>query len=604
MRKLYIDLECYYDTKIGYDLKSMSMTEFIRDPRFKVHGCGCMMEGYYKWVPGDKMESVRSLPWNEIELIAHNVKFDGGILAWRYSIHPARYFDTVSLSRAILGQNIQSYSLKSVAAYLGLAPKGELGIDGLASLTSEQEAKLIEYNKTDLQLCSLIDAKLRGQFPDGQLGALDWTTRAFINPVLELDVDRLEKMVAKERIKKADIFLKLGIDKEIFSSNKKFEELLHERKIDVPTKPSPRNPAKTVPAFSLTDPGFIALKETHSDLYEARVAAKSTIVETRGDNLAAIGRTGAFPFDVQFSGAIGTHRYSGGSGAGGNPQNFPRKGDMRRSIIAPSGSMLVVGDFSAIEARIVAWLAKEPKIVSGFLQEDDIYSQFASTVYGRPINKKDNPRERQVGKTCILGLGYNMGAKKFKLRIKQDAGITIDDKEAYRIVNLYRSTYGNIPLLWRNAGNLLPQMVEGNTSFIPFAPFLRLERNAIKLPSGLRIQYPNLRYKSDVDEWVYDVYKRKYDAEGVKLYGGKIIENICQALAGEICKIAINRAEERGLRVVGQVHDEILVVSPQERAERDINTLMECMQTPISWWPTLRLSAEVHSGKSWAEAKQ
>src|ERR1700686_4785817 len=82
------------------------------------------------------------------------------------------------------------------------------------------------------------------------------------------------------------------------------------------------------------------------------------------------------------------------------------------------------------------------------------------------------------------------------------------------------------------------------------------------LPSGLSIKYPNLRQLGD--DWVYDVYHRVYESETTNLYGGKIIENICQALAGELCKEAIERAEAAGLRCVGQVHDEVIAVVRQD----------------------------------------
>jgi DNA polymerase len=613
LKKLYVDFESYFNTKDGYTLREISMTEYIRDPRFKVFGCGYLYEGEYGWVRGEDMDGFKDLDWKNIEMIAHNVKFDGAIFAWRYGIRPAAYFDTQSLSRAILGQNLSSHSLKSVSEYLGLPPKGELQSDGLSSLSAQQEQEMMVYNRRDLECCAGIDEKIGAQFPDNQRAALDWTVRAFVTPTLSLDVPLLVNMVEKEQKKREGIFAKIGIEKSVFSSNKKFAELLEERKIEVPTKPSPSDPEKRIPAFSLSDPGFIALKESHPDLYEARVAAKSTITETRGLALANIGKSGPFPFDVQFSGAIGTHRYSGGSGAGGNPQNFPTKGDMRKAVRAPSGCSLAVGDFSSIEARLVAWLAKEPTLISAFLENQDVYSNFAETVYGHHVDKHNQPLERKVGKTCILGLGYGMGTDKFQFRIKQDAGIELPWRmnqdgsknlhEARRIVQLYRTTYASIPALWKNAESLIAQMIEGYVNFVPFAPFIKTEKNAIVLPSGLRIQYPNLRWQPETEEWVYDVYVRKYDVSSAKLYGGKIIENICQALAGEICKIAIERAEAMGLNCVGQVHDEIIVVGKQDAIKKDGQNLQEAMEAPISWWPELRLGAEVHTGPNWQEAK-
>jgi hypothetical protein len=608
LRKLYIDFETYFNTEDGYTLRSMSMTEYIRDPRFKVFGCGYLYEGEYGWVRGEDMDGFKDLDWKNIEMIAHNVKFDGGIFAWRYGIRPARYFDTQSLSKAILGQNISSHSLKAVAEYLGLPPKGMMETDGLLSLSASQEQALIIYNQRDLECCAGIDEKLRPSFPQNQERALDWTIRTFVNPRLKLDIPLLEKMVVEEQKRRVDIFKHIGIEKEVFSSNKKFAELLESRKIEVPMKESPRVEGKMIPSFALTDPGMVALKESYPDLWEARAAAKSTIVETRGGKLAYVGKTGPFPFDVQFSGAVQTHRYSGGSGAGGNPQNFPRKGDMRKAVCAPAGTKLVVGDFAAIEARLVAWLAKEPALITAYLNDEDVYSTFATEVYGYAINKKDHPEQRKFGKEGILGLGYSMGWAKFQARVKTVLGQVIEEKEARRVVNLYRETYSNVPLLWKNAAGLIPLMIEGNTNCIPFAPFLKTGHECIVLPSGLKIQYPNLRWREETQEWVYDVYKRKYDSEAVKIYGGKIIENICQALAGEICKLAIEECENRGLAIVGQVHDELIAIVREDtlknEAEQEaIKLMQECMTQTISWWPELRMGAEVHVGRNWQEAK-
>jgi len=132
-----------------------------------------------------------------------------------------------------------------------------------------------------------------------------------------------------------------------------------------------------------------------------------------------------------------------------------------------------------------------------------------------------------------------------------------------------------------------------------FAPFIKIKKNVLVLPSGLEIKYPNLRQIGD--EWVYDTYKKVYEAETTKLYGGKMIENICQALAGELCKEAIERALIAGLHPVGAVHDEILCID----ADPDCATgkLKQCMEYSPPWMPSLRLKAEVGAGPNWNEAK-
>lgn len=622
MKKIYVDFETFYDSKT-YSLRDVSMTEYIRDPRFLVLGCGYYIQGEdgvweYGWVRNENMDEFKSLDWSNLMMVAHNAKFDGAIFAWKYGIRPASYLDTQSLSRAVLGQNLSSHSLKSVSSYLGLPPKGELKSDGLATLSPQQEQEMMLYNRRDLECCKGIDDKLSPKFPQDELWSMDWTIRAFINPKMVLDTDILDKMVLDERERKEKLFAELGIPAETFSSSKKFAALLAERGHDVPTKPSPKNKDKLIPAFSLSDPGFVALKAVCPDLHAGRVAAKSTITESRGSNLAAIGRTGAFPFDVQYSGAIGTHRYSGGSGGGGNPQNFPNKGPMRRSVVAPPKHVLVIRDFAAIEARLVAWLAKQPELMAIFSENGDVYSAFGPSVYGHTITKKTHPKERQVCKTCILGLGYQMGAPKFQLRVALPeplgANVKLPIEECYRIVDVYRTTYDCIPMLWGNASELITQMASGSSVYVPFAPFIRTEKHALVLPSGLRIQYPNL-HQIDVayvapngqsksrKEWVYDVYEKKYSTTQSKIYGGKLVENICQALAGEICKVAIRRIEEAGVPCYGQIHDEIIAVVPEGQADVALQVMQDAMETPIPWWPSLRLASEGKICHSWAEAK-
>jgi DNA polymerase family A len=394
------------------------------------------------------------------------------------------------------------------------------------------------------------------------------------------------------------------VDKAVLSSNKQFAEYLAAKGMQVPTKLSART-GKQIPAFARTDSGLEQLHELAPDLYAARIASKSNLLETRGESLLAVAKTGPFPFDVGFSGAVQTHRYSGGSGAGGNPQNFTRASFLRAAVSAPVGYSLVVGDFAAIELRLLAWLAKEPKLMSKILNDEDLYCDFASLKYGRLITKLDKI-ERQFGKCSILGLGYNMGAKKFKLTVKNQTGMDISEDDAWKTVDLYRTTYFNVPKLWEQAHALLPLISTGMIGCIWFAPFIKVKQNALVLPSGLTIKYPNLRRIGE--DWVYDVYHKVYEAETTNLYGGKIIENICQALAGELCKEAIDHTEKSGLRCVGQVHDEILTIVRQDtlrgEAEKEgVAILRNCMEQAPRWMPTLKLKAEVGYGKNWAEAK-
>ena len=575
-------------------------------------------EGKSHWLAGNHaIEAfVRAVDWANTVVVAHNVRFDGAILAWRYDVRPFAWMDTVGLAKAVLGENVAGYSLKQLANYLGLSPKGDVSwSSGLLHLTPEQLATMGDYCKNDVQICADIYNKLMPQFPASQLWHIDWTIRKFLEPKLVLDLAVLAEGVANEKKRREDTIASSGVSKDILSSNKKFAELLSARGFAVKTKISGRT-GKEIPAFAKTDDGLSELSRTAPALYAARIASKANLLETRGQALLEVGRTGTFPFDVGFSGATQTHRYSGGSGAGGNPQNFTRGSFLRGAVVAPSDCSLVVGDFAAIEARLVAWLAREPKLMAAFARDIDVYCDFGSIIYGYPINKHDNPEERRFGKEGILGLGYNMGAKKFQARVKTVLGKDISEDEAWRIVKLYRTTYFNVPKLWENAHALLPLIASGKIGCIWFAPFIKVRRNALVLPSGLEIKYPNLRFGWYFDKksneqregWHYDAYFTTYEPDAVGIYGGMVIENICQALAGELCKEAIERAEGSGLRCVGQIHDEIIAVVRQDtlknEAEKSAAALLKgCMEKSPVWMPSLKLTAEVGTGRDWKNAK-
>lgn len=607
MRNLFVDVETYYDRKIGYDLKAISLTEYIRDPRFKLQGLAyCWQdEGTTHWISGDHVVQAWtvSVDWMSTRMINHNSKFDASVLLWRFGVRAAQYFDTVALAKAVLGENVSGYHLKGLAEYLGLPAKGELKWDGVRDLTKAQEAEMAEYCKNDTDICKGIYEKLIRQFPHSQLFSVDWTIRAFIEPRLRLDKDALIRGVEDEKARREEAIKKSGVDKSVLASNKQFAEHLRTVGLNVPTKLSLRT-GKSIPAFARTDDGLAELMATAPDLYAARIASKANLLETRGESLLAVAKTGPFPFDVGFSGAVQTHRYSGGSGAGGNPQNFTRKSFLREAVCAPDSHSLIVGDFAAIELRILSWLAREPKLINKLVNDEDVYMDFAALLQAN----------RFFGKCAILGLGYGMGGDKFQKTVKQQLKQDITEDAAWKTVNLYRTTYFNVPKLWEHANALLPLISSGSIGCIWFAPFLKAEKCAIILPSGLRIRYPNLRQvempgpRGPRMEWVYDVYRKKYEVEQSRLYGGKLIENICQALAGELCKEAIQRAEEMGLQCVGQVHDEILAVCRQDsvegQAEKEaVLVLRQAMEKSPKWWAEIRLKSEVGYGNTWNEAK-
>jgi DNA polymerase len=605
---LFIDFETAYSSK-DYTLKKMSMIEYVRDSRFRSFGLAtCGETSDIKWVTAQEIpkwidQIARIIGWPNVAVVGHNIKFDATILHEVYEVTPGQFIDTKGMSKAVLGKSVKGHSLADLAERFGLVSKGVMKTDGLTNLTAEQEAELATYCIHDVELCRSIYNVLAKDFPKGEYASLHRTISMFVSPKLELNVPLLEKTAKEEAIRRANIFKEIGVDKKEFASNAKFPKLLLAEGYEVPTKVSPRT-GKTIPALALGDPEFLEMAEEGNGrlktLCEARIAAKSTLLETRSAKLAAIGATGNWPFDVEFSGADQTHRFSGGSGAGGNPQNFTRDSALREAVEAPQGHSLVVGDFSNIELRIVAYLSKDLGLIQAIEAGVDLYCDFASVFYGRKITKSE-AAERRFGKCAILGLGYGMGAAKFARTVRLQTGETLTEEQARKAIDLYRTRYGGVPRLWEKLDGLVPGLQEGAiTSLFVGLPVVG-GNQYIVLPSGLKLRYPNLRQVKEERrvEWVYDVYNKR-NLEQRKLYGGKLLENISQALAGELCKETMLKM---GDNVTGLVHDEIHVVCRRGLEQMTAQKLKRIMSVSPNWLPKMKLDAEVGWGKNWGDAK-
>lgn len=611
---LYLDFESFWDTKGKYSLglrgkNKMSTIEYVRDLRFKAFGMGVAFDdGPIKWIshkeiPAWILEVSEHVGWPNIALICHETKFDGLVLKEIYECVPGLYICTKGMSRGVLAKTVRNHSLRTVGAHFGLPPKGEMKTDGIRDLTPAQEKELADYCIRDVETHRGVFKRLAKEFPEGQYEVLHRTIDMFINPRTVLNVPLLEKTHLSEVERKKIIFKEIGIEKKTFSSNVKFSGLLRKQGYTVPMKVSPRT-GKEIPALALGDIGFVELMEEGNEelkaLCEARIAAKSNLLETRSAKLSVIGKTGNWPFDIEYSGADQTHRFSGGSGAGGNPQNFTRGSALREAVEAPLGYELAIGDFDKVECRFVAYLSKDPCLIAAL--EGDPYSAFASSYYGRKITKND-PDERRFGKEAVLGLGYCMGWHKFKDRVKLKTGKNITEEEAKRGVNMYREMYNQVPALWDFLDTIIPYIASGK--FIPWPFPGKLKHQYIELPSGLKMRYPNLRQewvkwgKRTTRQWVYDGWKKGH-LEKATLYGGKLLENLCQAFTGDLCKEAMMKF---GNRVSGLMHDEIHVMTKKGLGLVTKMALQRAMTVSPAWFPELKLKAEVGVGSNWLVAK-
>lgn len=279
---------------------------------------------------------------------------------------------------------------------------------------------------------------------------------------------------------------------------------------------------------------------------------------------------------------------------------------IRTAFIASEGNTLVDADFSAIEARVIAWLAKEQWKLDVFRTHGKIYEASASQMFGVPIEriKKGNPEYalRQRGKVAELALGYQGSVPAMR---QMDSGHQLDnlsDEEVKEIVTRWRGTNKRIVDLWykvEKAAIFVIQTgaqtgVNGLLFTREFNPNSGLDFMTITLPSQRKLYYAKPRLGQN--QWgkpsiiYYGVNQKNKQWSEIETYGGKLVENIIQAIARDCLAIAIENLEAAGFPVVFHIHDEVVIDCPADKA--DLNAVTRIMTTPIPWAPDLPLNAD------------
>lgn len=598
-----LDFETYWDA--NYSLKKIPVAPYVRDERFLSHGVGIKInDGQSVWHSRlVEREALATVDWANAILLCQNTFFDGFILTQIYNHIPAFYADTKSMSLAVWPHDPSS--LKDIAIRLWpndeSKRKGdELGATkGIRILPPEVCASLGAYCEQDVELTYHAFHSMLPYFSYKELRLIDQCNKLFCEPKIVADIPMLEELVKEDLALKKATIEQAGVPRDVLSSNPKFFKYLKSIGLNPPIKPhGGKKPPKEqdyipfgkVPAFSKTDIGYINFQKQHPELehvFKARKEVKSTLTSTRSQRLIeSVGPDGTIPAPLQYY-AAHTGRYGGSEKV--NLQNLPRGSNLRLALCAPDGQYIYVTDLSAIEARIVAWLSDCETLINSFAAGICVYSAFAEKIYSKPINKKDTPLERHVGKTAQLGLGFGQGAAKFDGMLETGAlgpPILLPPNEAERIVRLWRTTYPEIPSLWERVELKVVNSMRGD--YDETWRCLRFKNNSIILPNGMAIKYKNLRYESG--QLTYD------SRNGPKrLWGGPILENIAQALARIILTDAwLNIVDDPELtgHIVLQVHDEVLYMGSNEDPYATMEKLNSHMSTPKDWAPNLPLAAE------------
>lgn len=265
---------------------------------------------------------------------------------------------------------------------------------------------------------------------------------------------------------------------------------------------------------------------------------------------------------------------------------------LRSMLIAEDGHRLMFADYSAIEARVLAWMAGQNDLVETFRKGEDVYKEMASAIYNKAVDAiSDN--ERQVGKMAILGCGYGMGGKRFAEQCAS-MGIKVDEDEAKRIVSVYREKNNRIAQYWRDIEQDFVEMVKGAG---------RVGTVPLPLPSGRSLTYHNPRIIQRETPWgamrdtaqvdTLNSVTRQWVSQII--WGGLLTENVVQATARDLMATAMMALEVKGYNVILSVHDEIISEVPDNFGSLD--EMIDIMTRVPAWAKGCPINAEGKEGK-------
>ena len=608
MDLITVDFETYYDK--DFSLSKIPTEEYVRSRLFEVIGVAIKVNnGPTEWASGpeDAMQDyLNEFNWQNSMVVAHNTMFDGAILNWRFGVNPKVWADTMCMSRALHGVDV-GQSLKAVAERYGVGVKGTevLAAKGMKreDFSDTELSRYGDYCINDVELTYNLFARMLKGFPKQELKIIDLTLRMFIDPILDLDLGLLEEHLLDTKERKDRLLEDAGVTKEELMSNPKFAEVLTELGVVPPMKISPTTGKETL-ALAKNDDGFKALAE-HEDvrvqsLVAARLGNKSTLEETRTQRFIDIAKRGTLPVPVKYYAA---HTGRWGGSAKINMQNLPSRGPngkkLKNSIIAPDGYKLIDADSAQIEARVLSWLAGQDDLTEAFANGEDVYKKMASRIYS--VDEADISKDQRfVGKTTILGAGYGMGAVRFQDQLKS-FGFDMELDEARRVIQIYRDSNWKIAHLWREAQNMLINLSRKDNATLGLSGVLEVSPGevGVKLPSGMYLRYNDLEAEQD-ERGIQFTYATRRGR--TKIYGGKVIENVCQAIArciiGEqMLKIA------KQYRIVLTVHDSVVCCVPEESVSEAQSYIEKCMRWTPDWADGLPIDCESGVGDSYGECE-
>ena len=683
---LTLDFETYYGD--DYTLSKMTTEAYVRDPRFEMILVSIKFNDQPTfWILRDRFEHLcTEIDWANTACVAQHAHFDGLILSHHFGCKPAMWIDTLSMARVIDGPKAKN-GLEFLAPRHGLGEKGrtihEARGKRLRDFTTAELRDYGQYCCNDTDLTYKVAQLFLPQLPQAELALISLTVKMFTEPAFVGDPERLRGAVASERQRKIDLLRRIellcpacaatglsndlldgtvlcpkckgtGVDAKPVGSNEQFADLLRGFGVEPETKTSPST-GEQIYAFAKTDPAMQSLLEDADEdvrfLAEARIGIKSNIIETRAQRFLGMAERGTLPVYIKHAGAH-TLRPSGGDGVNwlnmsNDIENAPRPemAALKQSIKAPPGHVIVAVDSGQGEARILAWNAEQNDLVEAFAQGRDVYSEHASTVYQRPVDRKNVKADYipgQVGKIGILSFGFGSGwytasagflkgvlgappiqfkeadmlalsvdptpflnnPRKVNQVVAMPSRLELNDRfihcaVAEALVQRYRKKYTKIcgrGGFWDTCELAINAMIRGEELVFGAHGVFRTAKDRIYTPTGLWLDYRGIERNADGEATYWDGRKR------TKIYGSLLTENLVQHMhrlivgdqmleIAEVCKVVL------------WTYDEVAVVVPEDAAELTYQFMVNILSHAPAWAQGLPLAASGGIGRTLAEAK-
>lgn len=626
MIDLTLDFETYFDTQVS--IKKLSPLEYVRHPQFKVHGASIKINDKPAWwlLHTELVEFFKSIDWPNTRVISHNSNFDLLVLHEHYGIHPGDRVDTLGLCRALLPRDLD-LSLDKIAPMLGFSSKVGGGaalqtVKGVEHPTHEQLDALGEYAIGDADNCYGIYKTLYPELPDMERRMMNLTLRMSTQGVFERDDEALAALAdARQDVldDRKTRLSKVPYTAAQLRSRDQFAQILVDNGIDPPIKRSPAN-GKPTYAFSKQDPDYVALKADPKvgDIVQARMAVASNNAITRIERIERILNLPphTLPVLLNFNGAH-TGRLSGGGKI--NSQNLNARGvgsGLRKGLRVRDRYVVIVKDQSGVELRMNMCYSEQHDILAAINRGEDVYIQEAANQLNI-LEELVTTVQRQFGKVIRLGAQYGMGPPRFRIYVAagplgmDPMHLTAD--EAFQTIMGWRGRHQHVVNTWHWLNDIaLPQMASKGAEPLVRGP-TTFEFEQLRLPNGLCLTYPNLT--ATEAGWTWGMQSTNY------IWGGTMLENIIQALAGIIIKDQMVEIDDRlngdafikiyqqpqfgnpitaesfeqlkgKAAVIHQVHDEILTLCRAEDAEDIMKEMDDTMTRPVDWAPGLKLEVK------------